>query len=77
MLFLEEKKFDFEENLKELEGIVKKMENSEISLDESVEAFQKGMKLTTKLHKRLDEVEGKIQKLIIDSNGETKLIEDI
>jgi exodeoxyribonuclease VII small subunit len=75
MVFLSEKEFNFESGLRELEKIVDKMENSEITLDDSVEEFQKGIKLSIELQKKLDEVEGKIQKLIKSSNGEVTLVD--
>lgn len=50
----------FEQNLKELEDIVKKLESSEMSLDESVELYAKGVKLSAQCRKALDEANLKI-----------------
>ena len=36
---------NFEQSLKDLEGIIAKLEGSELSLEESVEAYKKGMEL--------------------------------
>lgn len=62
-------KKSFEKSMNELEGIVDKLERGELSLDESVEAFQKGIQLSKQLSKMLDEVEKKITLLIEDEKG--------
>ena len=36
---------NFENSLKELENIVSKIENSEVSLDEAISLFEQGVKL--------------------------------
>lgn len=51
----------FEENLKKLEDIVSKLEKGEGSLEESVEMFEEGIRLTGELEKTLDAAEGKIR----------------
>ncbi len=50
----------FEQNLKMLEEIVSKLESSELSLDESVELYTKGVKLSAQCRKSLDEANLKI-----------------
>lgn len=65
-------KKSFEEAINELESIVGKLENGEMSLDESIEVFQKGIELSKYCSKRLDEVEKKISVLIEDENGELR-----
>ena len=42
---MKDKELSFEENLKELESIVKKLESGEVPLDKAVEEFTKAMKL--------------------------------
>ena len=44
----------FEESLKELEEIVAKMEQGNLTIDESIAAFTKGIELCTKLLKKED-----------------------
>ena len=53
----------FEESLKELEEIVKKLENGETTLEESMELFEKGVVLTKNCRKLLDEAQLKVKKV--------------
>ena len=59
----------FEESIKELEKIVEKLEKGDIGLDESLELFEKGIKLSKVCNKMLDKAEKKVSVLI---NGEKK-----
>ena len=54
----------FEKSVQELDGIVSKMESGELSLDESLKLFEKGVKLTRECQKSLAEAEAKIEKLM-------------
>ncbi|WP_010252613.1 exodeoxyribonuclease VII small subunit [Acetivibrio cellulolyticus] len=65
-------KKNFEKSLGELEDIVEKLERGEMSLDESIEIFQKGVTLSKDLSKMLDEIEKKITVLVENENGEVK-----
>jgi len=56
----------FEAALERLEGIVRKLEAGELSLDDSLSAFEEGVKLSSFCHRRLDEVEKKVQLLLAD-----------
>ena len=44
----------FEDLLKELQEVVETLESGKLSLEESVELYQKGMKLSLECKKRLD-----------------------
>ena len=63
-----EKETKFEENLKELENIIKELETGEIDLDSSIEKYTKAMKLVSTCEKKLNEVEEKVNK-ILNENG--------
>jgi len=63
------KEAKFEENLKELETIIKELENGEIDLDSSIDKYTKAMKLVSACEKKLNEVEEKVNK-ILNENGE-------
>jgi len=65
----------FEEALSDLEKIVEELENGELTLEQSLERFQKGIELSKYCNKRLDEVERKISILIENEEGE--LIEEV
>lgn len=59
----------FEDKLKKLEGITEKM-REDIPLEESIENFEKGMKLAKELEKKLNSFEKRVEILIEDENGD-------
>ena len=61
-------KFDFNQGLEQLESIVKKMEVGEMSLEESLTFFEKGVKLSKQCQKALTTAEQKVLKLSEDDN---------
>lgn len=65
-----ENKDNFEKNLKELEEVVKNLENGNVGLDEMLSLFEKGIGLTKSCTKLLDEAEQKINILVKRENGE-------
>lgn len=60
----------FEDSLKELEEVAIKLETGNLGLDEAIEEFEKGMKLSKECTKKLDEAEKKINILVEDANGD-------
>ncbi len=60
----------FEESIDRLEEIVSKMENEELSLEESINIFKEGMDLVALCNSRLDEAEKKINIIVKGKNGE-------
>lgn len=62
----------FEKSLTELENIVEKMEEGELSLNESLTLFERGVKLARFLREELDKAEKKIALLLKDANGKIK-----
>ena len=65
--------FNFESALKNLEQLVSSMENGELSLEDSLKAFEKGIKLTRECQTALKEAEQKIQ-ILINEEGDTEQI---
>ena len=63
------KGFEFEHSLAELEVLVQKMESGDMSLEQSLKAFEQGIKLTRDCQKALTEAEQKVQ-LLLEKNGE-------
>ncbi|MDI6637564.1 MAG: exodeoxyribonuclease small subunit [Bacillota bacterium] len=63
-------KIDFEKAMEELEETVSRLEAGELTLEESLEAFEKGMSLVRMCRKKLDEAETKIAKLVETKGGE-------
>ncbi|MBK9165178.1 MAG: exodeoxyribonuclease VII small subunit [Acidobacteria bacterium] len=66
----------FEESLDQLEAIVRKLEDGDLPLEESLELFEKGVKLSRECKERLVRAERRIEVLMKESNGDLKL-EDI
>lgn len=62
----------FEEAMKQLEETVKKLESGEVTLEESMELFEKGVNLSRTCQKLLGEAQLKVTKLIAESNTETE-----
>ena len=58
-----ESNVDFESALKELENLVSKMEDGELSLDDSLKAFERGIELTRSCQSSLEKAELRIQML--------------
>ena len=63
-------KMSFEESIKKLEEIVRELEDENISLEESMEKFELGIKLSSNCLKKLNEAEGKIEELTRSEDGE-------
>ncbi|WP_428087391.1 exodeoxyribonuclease VII small subunit [Candidatus Thioglobus sp.] len=57
------KKFDFNEGLTQLEAIVKTMESGDLSLEDSLEYFSKGVELTKSCQVALNDASQQISKL--------------
>ncbi len=68
----EKKNISFEDNLKELEDIVKKLEGGNVSLEEMLELFEKGISKTRECTVQLKEAEQKISILIKNNSGEVE-----
>jgi len=64
---------DFEKSLNELESIVNKMETGDLALDESLETFEKGIKLANSCQAALDQASQKVN-ILIEENGLQKTI---
>lgn len=68
------KAVDFESALNELEALVSSMEEGDLSLEESLAAFEKGIKLTRECQSMLSSAEQRVQQLM-EKNGEPVLSE--
>jgi len=65
--------FDFEQALSELEALVERMEQGELSLEQSLKDFERGIELTRACQGALKEAEQKVQ-LLSSKNGEDELV---
>lgn len=62
-LMTEKERPSFEEALKELESIVSKLEDNEITLEESVELYEKGLELSKFCNEILEKAELRIEQV--------------
>ena len=65
-----ENKLSFEEAYKQLTDLVQKMENGQMSLADSVAAYEQGVKLKAYCEQLLKEAELKIETLKVTNQGE-------
>lgn len=59
----------FEELIEELEKIASELESDELNLDESMEKFEEGMKISKLCNEKLESAEKKIN-ILLEKNGE-------
>lgn len=62
----------FEQSLQELETIVQSLEQGELSLEESMALFERGLNLSQLSQEKLQQAEQKI-KILLDKNGQQQL----
>lgn len=62
----------FEASLKRLSEIVEKMQNGQVSLEETLKLYREGSVLAESCRKMLDDVEFEIKKISLGHNGELK-----
>jgi exodeoxyribonuclease VII small subunit len=63
---------DFERKLTDLETVVERLEQGDLSLEESVRLFEEGMKLSESCKQELEAAEGRIQVLMEQGGGRMK-----
>lgn len=59
----------FEDALRELEGIVRKLEGGEVPLDESIDLYGRGEALRNHCQARLDAAQARIEKIVQGPDG--------
>ena len=62
--------FVFETALADLEQLVQRMESGELTLEESLQAFEQGVTLTRKCQQALSSAEQRVQ-LLLEQNGQS------
>lgn len=63
----------FETAIGELEQVVEQLESGDLSLEDSLAAYEKGVGLAKLCYQRLNEVEKKIELLVKDKEGKLQL----
>jgi exodeoxyribonuclease VII small subunit len=64
-----EKKKTFEASLQELEKIVRRLEDGDLPLEESLKLFENGVRLSRECQERLNQAERRIEILLRDEEG--------
>ena len=59
--------------MKELEKIVRRLEEGDLPLEDSLKLFEDGVKLSRECQERLNQAERRIEVLLKDENGNPKL----
>lgn len=63
----------FEAALKELEKIVRRLEDGDLPLEESLKLFEDGVRLSRECQERLNQADRRIEVLLKDENGDSIL----
>lgn len=66
------KAVDFEQSLAALEALVVRMEKGDLTLEESLKAFEEGIRLTRECQTRLATAEQQVQ-ILMEEQGELQL----
>ncbi len=63
----------FEEAIADLDQVVEQLESGDLSLEDSLAAFEKGVGLVRYCNQKLSEVEKKVELLVKDKQGQLQL----
>lgn len=64
----------FEQSMHELEGIVSQMEQGELSLEDALQSFERGIVLARHSQQKLKQAEQKVQ-ILMEQNGQKTLLD--
>jgi exodeoxyribonuclease VII small subunit len=64
-----DKNLSFEKAMEQLEKIINRLEDGDISLEESLKAYQEGVMLSQYCNKILEEAEGKVVMIMKEDNS--------
>ena len=59
----------FEDALRSLEDVVRRLESGEVPLDQSIELYERGEALRAHCQARLDAAQARIEKIVAGPNG--------
>lgn len=62
----------FEDALRALEDVVRKLESGEVPLDQSIDLYERGEALRMACQARLDAAQARIEKIVTGANGEAR-----
>ncbi len=72
MIVKKPENLSFEESIDELESIVNNLEQGDLSLEQSMTLFERGLNLSHASQDKLNQAEQKIQ-ILLNNNGEQEL----
>ncbi|MXP13987.1 exodeoxyribonuclease VII small subunit [Altererythrobacter confluentis] len=61
----------FEDALRALEDVVRRLESGEVPLDESIDLYERGEQLRQHCQARLDAAQARIEKIVAGPDGKT------
>jgi exodeoxyribonuclease VII small subunit len=64
----------FEEELADLEALVTLIDSGELSLEDSINMFERGVGLVRSLNQKLDEVDRRVEVLTRSAQGQLKVV---
>jgi exodeoxyribonuclease VII small subunit len=71
------KDMTFERALKELEGIVSRLERGDVELEESIAIYERGEVLRDHCDRLLRQAEAKVEKITLGSDGTPKSVDPL
>ncbi|MEW6550440.1 MAG: exodeoxyribonuclease VII small subunit [Spirochaetota bacterium] len=60
---------NFEQRLERLESLAEKIKDRELPIEEAIQVFEEGMRLSTSLRKELSDIEARVEVLLADEEG--------
>ncbi|EGL55980.1 exonuclease VII small subunit [Methylophaga aminisulfidivorans MP] len=69
-----QKKLDYEAAVKELEALVERLEEGDISLEESLKLYERGVLLTRDCQESLQAAEQKVQ-MLLQQSGQSNMVD--
>lgn len=73
MIKKDSRELKFEAAIEDLEQVVEQLESGDLSLEDALAAFEKGVGLVRYCNQKLSEVEKKVELLIKDKEGQLQL----
>ena len=67
----------FEAALRELEGIVSRLEQGEVDLEDSIALYERGTALKAHCEKKLKGAEARLEKIVLGPDGQPKGTESV
>jgi exodeoxyribonuclease VII small subunit len=71
------KKLSFEHAIEELESIVKRLEDGNVPLEESVQIYERGEALKRRCEELLRQAEARVEKITTDASGQASAVEPL